>query len=89
MVDTNDIRPVSASELKPGAVFFIKNSDGSYGSSRIPDGDELKRLQNTGVWDEKEKRHVSLWETWKKGLKRLSRERVIFIRKSEPFKPFN
>lgn len=89
MVDVDDIRLVSASELKPGAVFFIRNADGSYGSARVPDGDELKRLQNSAEWDEKEKKHVTNWDRWKKGLKKFSRDRVIFVRKSKPFKPFD
>lgn len=73
MIDVKDLMKFTASELKVGGVFYIKNDDGTFSRCRIDEGD-LK--------DGKRKAFLSS-ET-----ARFSKEGRLFRRINKPWKGF-
>ena len=75
MIDAKDLRLIqSISEIKPGAVFYLKNEDGTF-SHCVIDNDEIKDAM---------RKEILRYETEK-----FIKLKVLFTRINRPWKSFN
>ena len=72
-IDAKDMRPMKASELKLGGMFYWKDDSGKFHSAQIYE-DEVKN-----------KSRADALRNW---VEKLAREGKLFVRTSAPFKSF-
>ncbi len=89
MINPDDMKKASASELIPGCAFYIQNGDSTFSLVRMPSEAVIQQMKRLAKWQEKDKMHVTDFEMFKRWIAKHSRSRTLFLRKSKPFKTFD